>query len=237
MLFGFEERPCLLVYFMHEIHGNHYKTLAAIKRDAKARLAAYGQGYFGDLNKEDAEWFVDLVRKLHPYPKNKLYKPIVGVEVYVRYGVANNNLRFIYEDGTSCPFSWNKCCKSKASGDTTSIKNALRDAINDQVVDCLNTTFACTLLVLCPMTGKLLDRKSAHVDHAPPAFADIVLMWLRKQRIKLPDIALADDVQGGQIMAPGPQRESWVAFHKSHARLRVVCAQWNISAGRHEWKH
>lgn len=221
---------------MHNILGIKYETFSAVKRDAKARLAAYGPGYFGDLNADDAEWFVDLVRKLHPYPETKLHKPIVGVELYVRYGRANNNLCFVYEDGTKQPFSWNKCCKGKQSGDTTSIRNALRDAINEQIVECLNKTFGDKFLVLCPMTGKLLDRKSVHVDHAPPAFADIVLMWLRRQCIELSDIVLADDAQGGQIMAPGPQRDSWVAFHKSHACLRVVCAQWNTSAGKHKWK-
>lgn len=221
---------------MHSILGIKYETFAAVKRDAKARLAAYGPGYFGDLNAEDAEWFVDLVRQLHPYPESKLHKPIAGVEVYVRYGVANNNLRFVYEDGTYQPFSWNKCCKGKASGDTTSIKNALRDAVNDQVVECLNMAFKDRLLVVCPMTKKPVDRNSVHVDHAPPAFADIVVMWLRHERIQLSEVLLADDSQGGQIMVEGTQKESWRDFHKKHARLRVVCAEWNIKAGKHEWK-
>lgn len=221
---------------MHSILGIEYSTFASIKRDAKARLAAYGQGYFGDLSKDDADWFIDLVRQLHPYPKSKLHKPVVGVEVYVRYGVANNNLRFVYEDGTSCPFSWNKCCKGKASSDITSIKNALRCAINDQVVQCLDETFTGRFLIVCPVTGRLLDRNSVHVDHAPPAFADIVAMWVRREGIQLSDINLVDDSQGGQVMAEGYQKESWRGFHKKHARLRVVCAEWNVKAGRHEWK-
>jgi len=222
---------------MYSVLDTQYKSFAAIKRECKSRLASYGNGYVGPLNKEDAKWFVDLIKNMHPNASEKLCKPVAGVEFYSRYGVSNNNLRLVYDDGSKGDFSWNACCRSKQSSDLSSIKNALRTAINDQVAAVLSKAFLDRDLIVCPMTFKVLGRDAVHVDHAPPAFADIVAMWLRRERIDLCDVPIEKDTHGGALIKPGRLLESWWKFHRQHANLRVVSAKWNMQAGKHKWTH
>jgi len=222
---------------MYIVANTEYKSFSDLKRECRRRLAAYGQGYIGPLNEDDAAWFVDLIKQMHPAASDKLCRPVAGVEFYSRYGVSNNNLRLVYDDGSKCDFSWNACCRSKQSSDLSSIKNALRTAINDQVGAVLAKAFLGRDLIVCPITFEVLGRDAVHVDHAPPAFADIVAMWLRRERIELCDVPIEKDPHGGALMKPGRLLESWWKFHRQHANLRVVSAKWNMQAGKHEWTH
>lgn len=213
-----------------KIRGVYYATYTSVRAEIKRRLSAYPVGGPKDLTADDVDWFVHLIREMHPYASKKLAKPVVGIKKYNRYGHQGDNLMLIYHDGSSMPFSWNKCCKGKASSDTVSIKSALRAAVQDQTSAVMDAAFRDRDVIVCPMSGELVNRGEAHVDHAPPRFADLVALWLIDTGLELEQVPLADDPQGGAVLPHGDVRSSWSDFHKRHAVLRVVSARWNTSA-------
>lgn len=213
-----------------KIRGVYYPTYTSVRAEIKRRLFAYPVGGPKDLTPDDADWFVHLIREMHPYADEKLAKPVVGIKKYNRYGHQGDNLMLIYEDGSSLPFSWNKCCKGKASSEAVSIKAALRAAVQDQTSAVMDAAFWHRDTIVCPMTGDLVTRSEAHVDHAPPRFADLVTLWLIDMGLDLEQVPLSDDPQGGAVLAGGNSRSSWMQFHERHAVLRVVSARWNTSA-------
>lgn len=213
-----------------KIRGVYYPTYRSVRAEIKRRLGAYPVGGPKDLASDDVDWFVHLIREMHPYASEKLAKPVVGIKKYNRYGHQGDNLMLVYADGSSLPFSWNKCCKGKASSDAVSIKSALRAAVQDQTSAVMDAAFFDRDTVVCPMTGELINRGEAHVDHAPPKFADLVSLWLIDMGLQLEQVPLADDPQGGAVLPDGDVRSSWRNFHERHAVLRVVSARWNTSA-------
>jgi hypothetical protein len=217
---------------MYSVLQHEYKTLKSLKEECRRRLSEYRDGV-GTLCADDTEWFLALAKKYHHSAHVLFSKPVDGIEIYERHGQRNNHLRLIYIDGTTAAFSWNKCCRSVQPNTRAEISGALRMAVVDQVIDELDRTFKSRLLTVCPMTHKVICREQSHVDHAPPAFADLVQMWLRTQRIAFSDVEIADYVHGGKVMANESQRASWALFHRKHAILRVVCREWNMKAGRH----
>ena len=213
-----------------KIRGVYYPTYRSVRSEIKRRLSCYPAGGPKDLSADDVDWFVHLIREMHPYASEKLAKQVVAIKKYNRYGHQGDNLMLVYEDGSALPFSWNKCCKGKASSDAVSIKGALRAAVQDQTSTVMEAAFCDRDTIVCPMSGELISRGSAHVDHAPPRFADLVNLWLIDMGLELEHVPLADDPQGGAILPDGPVRSSWMAFHERHAVLRVVSARWNTSA-------
>jgi hypothetical protein len=214
-----------------KIRGCYYPTYTSVRAECKKRLEKYVSKAPEDLNHDDFEWFICLIKEMHPYAAEKLHRPVVCIRRYNRYGVNGNNLLLIYDDGSSSPFSWNKCCKGKTASDMVSIRQAMRAAVADQTVAVMNEAFRSRDVISCPMTGETIRRHEAHVDHGPPhRFADITRMFLAKHGLTPDAIPLADDPQGGAVLAPGEIADSWSEFHKEHSRLRVVSAKWNTSA-------
>jgi hypothetical protein len=213
----------------HKIRGVYYPTFVAVRAEIKKRIAKYPGIAPQSFDADDVDWFVHCIREMHPYAEKKLAKRVVGIRKYNRYGVNGDNLMLIYEDGSAMPFSWNKCCKGKKSSDGISIKNALRAAVQDQTSAVMDVAFRDNEEIICPMSGERITRQTAHVDHAPPKFADLIEAWLIDRDLAIDGIPIADDPQGGALMAPGPMLDSWRAFHEQNARLRVVSAIWNTS--------
>jgi hypothetical protein len=212
----------------HKIRGVYYPTYRAVRAEIKKRLAKYPLPDQA-ISDEDVEWFVDLIREMHPYADEKLSKRVVGIRKYSRLGASGDNLMLLYADGSSDPFSWNKCCKSKRSSDGTTVKNALRTAVQDQTSAVMDRAFLGAEEILCPMSGERIARQAAHVDHAPPRFAELVQAWLAHHGIAIDDVPLADEPHGGAVVAAGEMLDSWRSFHEQHAVLRVVSARWNTS--------
>jgi hypothetical protein len=213
----------------HKIGGMYFVSYADVRREVKKRLCAYTSKAPEDLSDHDCRWFVDLIREMHPTAAKKLSKQVVGVRRYNRYGVNGDNLMLVYEDGSAEPFSWNACCRGKHSAIGISVKNALRAAVQDQTSAVMGEAFRVVAEIVCPMCGERITRQTAHVDHAPPRFADLVQAWLIDCDLTSDKVPLADDPQGGSLIAEGPALDSWRAFHLRHAVLRVVSARWNMS--------
>jgi hypothetical protein len=212
-----------------KIRGVYYPTYRSVRAEVLKRLGKYTSKAPEDLDADDSAWFVDLIREMHPYADKKLCKPVAKVRRYNRYGVNGNNLLLMYEDGSSCPFSWNKCCKGKLSSDAHSVKAAFRDAVKDQTSSVMFDAFSEAEEIKCPCCGEMIGRDQSHVDHMPPEFADLLGAWLIDHDLTIDQITLADDPQGGARLPVGVLRDSWRFFHDRHARLRVICGPCNTS--------
>ena len=213
-----------------KIKGVYYPTYRAVRKEILCRLEKYVSKAPENLCEDDVDWFVHLIREMHPYADRKLHRKVVGIKRFNRYGHQGNNLMLMYDDGSAIPFSWNKCCKGKQSSDGISVKNAMRAAVEDQTSAVMDAAFRNAAEIACPMCGETITRRTAHVDHAPPMrFADLVQAWLIDRDLTLDKVLLADDPQGGALMAPGQMLDSWREFHLRHAVLRVVSAKWNTS--------
>lgn len=206
-----------------KIRGVYYPTYRSVRGEIKRRLSAYPVGGPKDFTPDDVDWFVHLIREMHPYASEKLSKPVAGIKKYNRYGHQGDNLLLIYEDGSSNPFSWNKCCKGKKSSDGISIKAAMRLAVRDQTSAASNDAFGSHATTPCPVCGEQMTRDESHVDHLPPEFQDLIDAWLIDRGITLDQVALADDPQGGAVMPAGVERDSWRSFHARKAKLLVTC--------------
>jgi hypothetical protein len=216
-----------------KIRGVYYPTYRSVRAEILRRLEKYTSKAPESLGDDDFDWFVNLIREMHPYASAKLSKRVVAIKRYNRYGIQGNNLMLIYEDGSALPFSWNKCCKGKRSSDAHSVKCAFRAAVQDQTSAVMDDAFRESSVIACPVCGEHVGRSQSHVDHMPPEFQDLLGAWLIDRNLTTEDIVLADDPQGGAVVPDGTRRDSWRRFHAEHARLRVICATCNTKkAGR-----
>ena len=206
-----------------KIRGVYYPTYTSVRDEIKRRLESYPAGGPKDFTPDDVDWFVHLICEMHPYASEKLAKPVVGIKKYTRYGHQGDNLLLIYADGSVSSFSWNKCCKGKKASDRVSINAAMRAAVKDQTGSAAEEAFKRRDESVCPACGSLMYRCQSHVDHMPPEFKDLVSAWLSDRGIALEQVVLADDPQGGAVLAEGEQRHSWRDFHARHAKLWVIC--------------
>lgn len=206
-----------------KIRGVYYPTYTSVRGEIKRRLSAYPPGGPKDFSDDDVDWFVHLIREMHPYASEKLAKPVVGIKKYTRYGHQADNLLLIYDDGSSAPFSWNKCCKGKKASDGVSIKAAIRAAVDDHTRTAAEAAFKGMDTAVCPACGTSMTRGECHVDHMPPEFRDLLSAWLADRGITLEQVVLADDPQGGAVLPAGDERDSWRDFHARKARLSVIC--------------
>jgi hypothetical protein len=210
-----------------KIRGVYYPTYVSVSKEILRRLEKYTLKAPENLCADDVDWFVHLIREMHPYASRKLHRPVVGIKRYNRYGHQGNNLMLMYDDGSALAFSWRKCCKGKASSDAHSVKSAFRDAVRDQTSAVMADAFSHSATINCPICGESVRRDQAHVDHMPPEFQDLLSAWLIERDLTLEQVTLADDPQGGAVLPDGMTRDSWREFHQRHARLRVLCGPCN----------
>ena len=144
----------------------------------------------------------------------------------------------IRRDGSWRDFSWRKCLHPTDALDD--VRRICRRLVADQVC-----AFARQFWrehphgARCPILGESMAPKDAHVDHAPPSFAELVQTWLAEERLEPDDIEIVyrADYGGRSEFADPLLAERWRAFHREHARLRVVSAQANLSILRRRAQH
>jgi hypothetical protein len=134
-------------------------------------------------------------------------------------------------DGNETEFSWNEAISPTQP--IVRLRMACRNAIEDQ-----KTTFKDrdwprreNGTKVCPITMERFDRADAHVDHQPPkTLARLVDDWLAAEGVSVSDVIIdhTGDLRSVDTVADECRRDSWRAFHKAHAKLRVVSAAGNL---------
>jgi uncharacterized protein DUF3223 len=135
-------------------------------------------------------------------------------------------------DGSFADFSWH-CCIDGRNWRSEAIQT-LRDAVADDIIAFRNAKFDLGD-VRCAVRGELLSMETADIDHTPPlTFMRLVEEWLSLRGIRLEDIRLGPsrDLQVVYEFADQELGDSWRAFHRDKAVLRIVSKTVNRSLQR-----
>jgi len=224
---------------MLTIAGETFPSAAAAERRIRGILARYAVSEAMERIGGADRAFVEALIARHPRAEKIIDCGIAHICVQ-RVPFAEHLRRFVVirNDGSWRDFSWRKCLRPTDALDD--VRRICRRLVADQVAG-----FARAFWrehprgARCPVLGAPMTPKDAHVDHAPPVFAELVQVWLHEERLEPDDIEIVyrADYGGRSEFADPLLAERWRAFHRAHARLRVVSARANLSTLRRRAQH
>jgi len=216
-----------------------FPSVAAAERRIRGILARYATTQAMERITGEDRRFVEALIAGHPRAQKIIDCGIEHVCVQ-RVPFQEHLRRFVVirRDGSWRDFSWGKCLHPTDALDD--VRRICRRLAADQVAG-----FARAFWrehphgAVCPILGVPITPKDAHVDHAPPVFAELVQAWLAEERLEPDDIEIVyrADYGGRSAFADPLLAERWREFHRKHARLRVVSARANLSTLRRRARH
>lgn len=135
-------------------------------------------------------------------------------------------------DGSIRDFSWRKCLTPKTQ--KQEVRAVMRSLIEPQIVEFRDYAFAAGSHP-CPITGELITKHNAHIDHAAPdTFQSLADRWLKLTGITEEDIELvySPEYQSRTDFADRWLASDWIEFHREKCRLRAVSPTANLSTLR-----
>jgi hypothetical protein len=136
-------------------------------------------------------------------------------------------------DGSFTDFSFHSCIDGR--NEKRDRLEALRGAVEDQIVAFRNDCFAKHAVLICPLRGVSITRDAYHVDHEPPEdFQTLVGRWLASEGFGLADVRITPpaDNQIVASMTDVAQIASWQKHHRETAKLRMLSPLGNLSDAR-----
>lgn len=209
--------------------GKTFPSTTAARDHMRALLRPYG-GYPSRLAPADAAVVMDALA-YHPDAATRFDRPAVAVEVRLNPPYMSPGMWLVYADGSSESFSVNAIFTANGTNKRQLVRKALRAEIDDQVQA---VRAAHVWPVRCPLTGVLVERHEAHVDHAHPAtFTALAEGWLTANGLTADAVATTRDPSAPTktVLADRELAASWRAYHATHATLRVVSASANLLMG------
>lgn len=88
--------------------------------------------------------------------------------------------------------------------------------------------------VPCVLSGEAVTWDTCHVDHEP-SFDSLVKGWMCAENLTWDLLRIRPQVDGetgGRRLLDQPAIESWVVYHRQHARLQIVSVSANLSKPR-----
>lgn len=83
---------------------------------------------------------------------------------------------------------------------------------------------------VCPITGEPLDRANCAVDHEPPrTFERLLFDFCQRHQVNPMKVSIGSYQGMVSVFDDSDLEQSWKAFHKEHARLRLVSRLGNLS--------
>lgn len=211
------------------VGGVGFTTKEAIQKRCQQILQQYQ--FTQQVTGQDLD-IVFHIYSMHPdKPQDKAIKHI-SVEKS-RY----KTLYFLvhYEDGTQDDFSYIKALEGKLMTPRQHFVEAARLIIGNQVNTFKKDVFR-RGRVFCAVNGEELDWDSAHVDHFEPTFDEIIDRWISANPALIETLTYTHVKGLGKTLTDKSVETAFAKFHKKHANLRVVSAQWNLSQGAHNRK-
>jgi hypothetical protein len=224
---------------MLTIGGESFPCAAAAERRIRDILARYATTQAMERIGGAHRRFVEALIARHPRAEKIIDCGIAHVCVQ-RVPFQEHCRRFVVirTDGSWRDFSWRKCLRPTDALDD--VRQICRRLVADQVAGFARAFWRDHPRgTVCPVLGVPMGPKTAHVDHAPPVFAELVQAWLAEERLEPDDIEIVyrADYGGRSEFADPLLAERWRAFHRAHARLRVVSARANLSTLRRRARH
>lgn len=109
---------------------------------------------------------------------------------------------------------------------------ALRRAIEQQILDFRNSAFASSNKLTCPLRGVSITETLYHIDHEPPnTFVRLVDRWLNAEGLELANLQITPPADNQIVteMIDDAQLQSWQEFHRVNAKLRLLSPLGNLS--------
>lgn len=209
----------------YTIGGLLFSSKDAIKKHCQKVLARYPIG--ASLDRDDFKFICDLLN----YHDNAEIKIGVGVaRITVRLNPEFKQRCFwLYRhDGSNSDFSYNVCLNPPTK--LAQFKQACRAAVTEQIFAALDKAFANKGQIRCEVTGAMITREQAHVDHIPPVtFATILDDYIVEAGIQVESIPLTPTEDGkiGARFTRQSDASNFANFHRERARLRVVSSYAN----------
>lgn len=217
------------------VNGEKFNTKTALRNRIRELRDRYADNV--PLTKDDLEFMLDLLKR-HEDPDRK-----IGCGVWYMYVKANpifkNNRGFwlVRHDGSETDFSFEICLKQETK--LHKFKNACRTAIANDILQYRNLFFMEHENPFCELTGELLTKHVCHVDHKPPmTFDRIVEEFIATKKIDVESVNILSG-EDGRIrneLADETLKNSFVAFHRCHAELRVISKFGNLSLVKQQLK-
>lgn len=181
------------------------------------------------INDEDRDYLLDLVA-IHSEADAKIGCGISHFTVDTNTEFGTRHFVIHRTNGTNTDVSFPSAIDGPNS--RRDRFEALRRAVEDQILDFRSEAFRSSSIQTCPLRGISISAKSSHIDHIwPNTFLKLVGNWLNTQNIKLENIhiTLPADNQTVTRMTDDAQLSSWQAFHAEHSELRAVSQIGNLS--------
>lgn len=170
----------------------------------------------------------------HPEAKDKIGSGIAYFSIATD-GLFGTTRHFVVfrTDGSSTDFSFKMCIEGRNSNRDR--MEALRRAVEDQIVAFRNRAFAGRPALVCPLSGIAVTLNNSHVDHGPPlGFHGLAGAWLSTEGLDLVELHISEpaDNQIVTLLVDEAQRLSWQEFHRANATLRILSPRANLSDAR-----
>lgn len=214
----------------YEINGEVFTTRRSVEERVKYILYSYGKG--GILNRQDAEFMLDLFT----YHASYTQKAGVGIHhVSIRKNPPYGTMGFwiIRTDGTETDISYLECLRG--SSKRKEFERACRAAVHPYILAFKQDFFdhLCGDSCYCPYTGEGIDYDTAHVDHRRPrTFRAILDSFIAHEGLDVDKVeVLGKGLDGvmGNTLADEELEQRWITYHNQYADLQIVSRTANLS--------
>lgn len=210
------------------------KTKRAVKTKCREIMSRYDDDQ--PIIGADAEFLEELLSS-HPRAEEKIGCGIHAFIVVREKDIWRNSRHFavIRKDGSRAGFSFTVCVHGRTHKQM--VIRALRMAVLPQILKAKDLVFECDPEPVCIFTNQVLTRDNCNVDHIPPdTFASLVERWMAQEQLDFDRIPLRPSTSNEYLnyLTQKDQLESWMRFHLTNARLRVISAKANQGIVRKE---
>lgn len=175
----------------------------------------------------DEQFLLDLL-ELHPERDEKLGCGVAHFEVRVNPKfVRQRSFYLVRVDRSETDFSFMKCLRPPSHRQL--VMGAMRHEVSNQVYEFAEETYRSPAPVLCAVTGRVVAREEAHVDHSSPTFLELAEQFVGEQGGWDETVIARADGSIGVQLGRDDQARAWRDYHCRNATLRVVSIEANLS--------
>lgn len=223
-----------------QILNNTFRT----KKEAEdfTRVILYKYSFGEPLQGSDLDFISELLER---HPDSELKKGVGVKSIIVRPDEKYDRTRhFCIErlDNTTIDFSFKKCFSDNPNNPEKLFKAAARRAVEKEIIYFFNAYFAKVQdsdgKVQCALTGELVDKDNATVDHTPPdTFDKIVNDFIAQNNIDFNTIEFTsgDTYKIGKAFADENLVKEFATYHKQFSKLRITTRTANLKQKKKNW--
>lgn len=174
-----------------------------------------------ELDEPHHSFLVELLKR-HPEREKKAG---VGIRAFrvTTSEYKNRCFEILRTDGSTTDFSFMKCVTEKS--DWGEFMGALREAVGRQIWEAKEKIFLWDEEIKCPLSGEMITREMAHVDHIHPVtFEFLAEAFAQVEKLDHQNLPMGPSVDGqaGRRLTDPGLEVRWQEFHEKNAKLRVI---------------